>query len=100
MSGETVSSPSPVRVPSKDWVLAWVGSLTFLLDQWTKRLIHTHYHFRESHEILSPVFSLTYVRNMGAAFGLLNNLPAWIREPFFVCVPIVALVAIAVYFVK
>jgi signal peptidase II len=79
-------------------LLAAIASTVVLLDQWTKYLVHTRFHWGESVNILSSFFALTYVRNSGAAFGLLHRAPPQFRDPFFVIVPIVALTVIfAIY---
>ena len=44
---------------------------------------------RETENFVS--LSLNYVRNLGAAWGMLNNLPDTIRDPFFTIVMIIAL---------
>lgn len=73
-----------------------LGTTAFVvvLDQWTKHLVHSRFRWGESVPVLEGLFSLTYVRNMGAAFGLLHKAPAWFRDPFFIIVPIVALFVI------
>lgn len=47
----------------------WVTIVVFLLDMSTKWIIIRHFILQES-VFLLPVFSLSYVRNYGAAFGL------------------------------
>ena len=44
-----------------------------LLDQATKILVEQSFRLHESREILAPFFSLTYVRNYGAAWSLFNG---------------------------
>jgi len=72
-------------------LLAVVTVATLILDQWTKYLVHSTFKWGESVHLIPGFFSLTYVRNTGAAFGLMHKAPAWFREPFFIVVPIVAL---------
>lgn len=64
------------------------------LDQATKIWILNHYSLHESFTVIKGFFSITYVRNPGAAFGLLNTAPPNFRIPFFIAIPIIALVAI------
>lgn len=52
------------------WLLATV--VIFILDISSKFWIHTEFHLYESVNIL-PFFSLTYVRNIGAAFSLFEG---------------------------
>ena len=64
-----------------------------IVDQVTKGIVE---HSMELHQSidLAPFFALTYVRNTGAAFGVLGAMPASIRLPVFLIVTIVALGAI------
>ena len=81
----------------------FLGSLTgsvVILDQVTKYLIHHKFRLGESIPMIQNFFHLTYVRNTGAAFGLLADANPAFRVPFFVIVPIVALAAIAYIFKK
>ncbi len=70
------------------------------LDQWTKSLVINRFRLGESISIIEGFFSLTYVRNTGAAFGLLAGAHPAFRIPFFVIVPIIALIAIGLIFKK
>jgi signal peptidase II len=70
------------------------------LDQWTKHLVHAKFYWGQSVAIIADFFSLTYVRNSGAAFGLMHRAPAWFRDPFFLIVPSLALIIISVIFHK
>lgn len=44
--------------------------LVVVLDQWTKWLIRSNFTLGESQFLLEGIFSLTYIENRGAAFGL------------------------------
>ncbi len=81
-------------------LLGVVAVVSLALDQWTKWLVHSRFRVGESIELLDPVFALTYVRNKGAAFGILQTASAEFREPFFLLVPIVAIVAIGVLYYR
>ena len=59
------------------------------LDQATKEIVRRSMQLYESIPIF-PGFSLTYVRNPGAAFSMLSGAPASLRIPFFVGVTLVA----------
>lgn len=81
----------------------WLGLIAFVIlvvDQWTKFLVYTRFRWGESIEVLGDFFSLTYVRNFGAAFGLLQQAPTWFRDPFFLVVPLVASVIILAVYAK
>jgi signal peptidase II len=77
--------------------LAVVAALTVLvLDQVTKAIVARTMTVYESIPLL-PFFSLTYVRNTGAAFGLLGELPSTVRLPLFVAVTVGAVWALVSY---
>lgn len=85
----------------KKYIILLVLTLSFLiLDQWTKHLVHGSFAWGESRPVVKGVFSLTYVRNSGAAFGILHKAPPHLRDPFFIVVPLVALFVILFLFVR
>jgi len=76
-----------------------VPALVIAVDQWTKHLVLQRFRLGESLSLLPPIFSLTYIRNQGAAFGFLQGAPSVFREPFFIITPVVAFfVILIVYF--
>ena len=81
-------------------VLFSLISLIVLLDQIAKHLVLSWIPLGESRTIIPDFFDLTYVRNTGAAFGILAQAAPAFRVPFFVIVPLVALVAIGYVFKK
>ena len=70
--------------------------LVVVLDQLTKLWVVHHFILYESREIIPGFFSLTYLTNTGAAFGLLAGHPTWWRQLFFIGVAVIALTAIVV----
>ena len=66
-----------------------------LFDQLTKLFVLRTFQFQEMKPIIPGFFDLTYVRNTGAAFGFLAESHPEFRVPFFLIMPILALVAIA-----
>ena len=60
-----------------------------VLDQVTKAIVERSMLLHETIPLL-PVFALTYVRNAGAAFGVLGAAPAAIRLPLFIVVTLAA----------
>lgn len=77
--------------------LATLGALgVFALDQATKALVQQTMALHESIPLL-PFFSLTYVRNTGAAFGILRELSPALRLPLFVGVTLAAVWALTAY---
>jgi signal peptidase II len=75
-------------------LLAFFLPLLIGLDQWTKYMIHTRLRLYEAIPIIEGFFNITYVRNTGAAFGMLANADPTFRKPFFIIVPLVALASI------
>lgn len=76
---------------NKLFILAIVGGSVLILDQITKVYIDTVFHLYESVIIIPDFFSITYVRNPGAAFGLFAGQSSFFRTVFFSCVSLVAL---------
>ena len=70
-----------------------VALAVVVLDQVTKALVERSMDLHETIQLL-PVFSLTYVRNTGAAFGVLGAAPAAIRLPLFLLVTVAAVWAL------
>jgi signal peptidase II len=89
-----------IRIKRKYTILVVLTAFVILLDQITKYVIVDRFRYGESIPVIPGFFSLTYIRNTGAAFGLLAHSNPAFRIPFFVIVPIVALVAIAFIFRK
>src|SRR5262245_14821252 len=73
-----------------------VAILVVVIDQVTKAIVERTMTLYETIPLL-PIFSLTYVRNTGAAFGLLSGAPAGLRLPLFVLVTLVAFWALFSY---
>ncbi len=72
-----------------------ISAIIVVLDQATKLHIDYHFDLYESVPIIPGLFSLTYIRNQGAAFGILAE--SSIRVPFFITVSCLAVVAIIWY---
>ena len=61
-----------VTSTSKKWQLfACLVPLVLGLDQATKLYVHTTFALHESRPVIDNLFAFTYVRNSGAAFGML-----------------------------
>ena len=65
------------------------------LDQWSKTLATNNLMGRPNVVVIENVLSLTYHRNAGAAFGILQG-GRW----FFLIFAVIILVAIAIYYIK
>lgn len=72
------------------WVAAVIGAV-LLLDQYTKQLVMQRFRLYESMSVIPGFFNLTYVRNKGAAFGMLAGAHGPWRTAFFVAVSLAAL---------
>lgn len=77
--------------------LTLIGGGTIILDQITKLFIQKAFRLNESVVVVQDFFSLTYIRNPGAAFGLFADQSAGFRSIFFLLVSVVAL-SILLYF--
>lgn len=74
--------------------LLWIG-LLLLLDQVSKILIDSKMDLHQSIEVIKNFFYITYTRNTGAAFSILEG-----KMIFFYIVSVVALAAMLYYFRK
>src|SRR3989344_6638527 len=81
-------------------ILLSLAGLIIALDQITKLYIAHHFDLYESTRVIPNFFNITYIRNTGAAFGLLAKAPESFRIPFFIIVPLVALTIIILIFKK
>ncbi|MEI6353702.1 MAG: signal peptidase II [Methylococcus sp.] len=70
----------------------WLSALVLVIDQTTKRVVDTTLRLYESIPLL-PSFSLTYLRNQGAAFSFLSGAGGWQRW-FFIGLAVIASVMI------
>lgn len=71
----------------------WIAALAVLLiDQVSKYAVRATLTPGESIKLIEDVFHLTYVRNVGAAFGLFPG-----RQPFFIATSLLVLFAVAVF---
>ena len=67
------------------------------LDQFTKMCIHTKFDLGQTVQLINGYFNLTYVRNTGAAFGILGHSQPTFREIFFLSIPPIAVFIIIVF---
>ncbi|HAS53732.1 MAG: signal peptidase II [Nitrospirae bacterium GWC2_57_13] len=77
----------------------WAGAAAaavVILDQVTKYLIVAHVRMYEIITVIPGFFNVTHVRNRGAAFGMLSNMPELFRSLFFIAITLIAVVVIAV----
>ena len=85
----------------KKWLLfVLVVGAVLALDQSTKQYIDANFKLYESRTVLDGFFNLTYVRNSGAAFGMLARQdPKWLRL-FFLTVTALAVVIVTFYYYR
>ena len=74
--------------------LGIIGIVVVVLDQVTKQYIIDQFKHGESIGVISNFFNITYVRNYGAAFGILRDINPWIRDNFFLLMPPFAMTVI------
>lgn len=80
--------------------LIFVAVATVILDQATKAYIMQTMRLHESIPILPGFFSLTYIRNPGAAFGILASSSTGFRLLFFAITSLFALVLLGTIFFR
>ena len=77
---------------AKKWKL--VGTwliLIIVLDQLTKVIVDRTMPLHESIPVIDGLFSLTYVRNTGAAFGIFAGSHEAFRLPFLILISVIAI---------
>lgn len=79
-------------------VFALTATICLILDQLTKIYIDRNFALYESVKVVDNFFNITYVRNPGAAFGILAD--SSIRIPFFISVSVIACLGILWYMRK
>lgn len=83
---------------NKKYALFSVTAIVILiLDQITKAYIDKTMLLHDSIPVIQGFFSITYVRNPGAAFGILAGAPPFFRYIFFVGVTVAAVLLILHY---
>ena len=79
---------------TKYLILAALTPLILVADQLTKLYIDRSMKLYQSIPVIDGLFSITYLRNRGAAFSFLSS-ATW-RIPFFILASIIAIAAIMV----
>jgi len=72
----------------------FIAAIVVILDQLTKAAITTYFILHQSIEIISGFFNITYIRNPGAAFGILRDVSGTFRTLFLTSVSFAALIII------
>ena len=76
--------------------LAIVSLVVVALDQVTKNYILDAFQYGESMDVINNFFNITYVRNYGAAFGMLSKVDPSLRDTFFLMMPPFAMTVILI----
>jgi signal peptidase II len=78
-------------------VVLSIAGVAVVVDQVTKWYVRQHFTLYESISVIDSFFRITYARNAGGAFGLLNQgARAW-RLPFFLLASCVAVVVLLMF---
>ena len=103
MSAAAKSAEAPVAEGSGEWgkyvLVVSIALVIVIFDQITKIMVDADMKLYQSIPIIDGFFSLTYVRNTGAAFSMFADMSESYRVPFFAGVAITAAIAI-LYFVR
>jgi signal peptidase II len=83
-----------MKFESKWLVLATITGFLVAFDQLVKIYVHANFGLGESVTVVPDVFSITYVRNIGAAFGIFREMSEIFRKIFFLSMPPIAMVII------
>lgn len=88
------------KMHRKYYILIIIGSIFISLDQITKYYVAYLMDLYQSIEVIKDIFNITYTRNSGAAFGILNGMDSMLITVFFISVSIIAILVICVLFKK
>lgn len=81
-------------------ILTIITGGIIILDQFTKYLIHQALDLHQSYVIIEGFFSLTYIQNPGAAFGIFADAGVVFRTVFLTGVGFLAILFLCYYFQK
>lgn len=100
-----VDSRLDVAPPQAQSWKKWLLFVTLIgvvlgLDQSTKRYVDATFNLYESRPVVEGYFNLTYVRNSGAAFGLLARRDPQFLRLFFLSVTGLALAIVMFYYAR
>lgn len=71
-----------------------ISIVVVIADQLTKNYILKAFDYGESMDVIKNYFNITYVRNYGAAFGMLSKVDPSLRDTFFLLMPPFAMTVI------
>jgi signal peptidase II len=76
---------------------AAVVIFVLFLDRWTKWLIDTRLLLNQTISVIDDFFNITYVRNTGVAFGILDSLQSSLKGTLLAILTVAAIIAVIVY---
>ncbi len=97
MTDSKIANSAGPRPGQKYMILLAVSIVLIALDQYTKMIVHSSFDLGESVRVIKDYFNLTYVRNTGAAFGILGKSHETFRQVFFLTIPPVAVLIILLF---
>ena len=71
--------------------------VVLVLDRWTKGLIQSRMLLNQTILIIDGLFNITYVRNTGVAFGILDSVSSPIKTATLATLTLAAIVGVMVY---
>jgi len=95
VAASRITRPAFRDIMTRYRLLSIICLIILVVDQASKMYVDTHFRLHESLPVIDGFFHLTYVRNKGAAFGILAN--SAVRIPFFITVSVVAMIGILWY---
>jgi len=81
-------------------ILFSLSGLVLSCDQLTKQWVMAHLPFRDSIEVIKPIFSIMHTHNVGFAFGMMKRVPQAMQDIFFIGIPVFAMILIILIFIK
>jgi len=77
-----------------------ITSLTLLVDQVSKYFVAKRMVVGQSISLIDGYLRLTYIRNPGAAFGLLSSSSESFRVPFFLSISFLAIAMVLIFYLR
>src|SRR5436309_12719886 len=74
--------------------------LVFVVDHWTKWIVRTRMDLHDHIEVIPNYLRISYVRNSGVAFGLLEQIQSVWKPYLLAAMAVIAVIVIVVYSVR
>ncbi|HEX5000441.1 MAG TPA: signal peptidase II [Terriglobia bacterium] len=71
--------------------------IILILDRWTKALVLSRFELGDSIQVIDGLFDITYVRNNGIAFGILNSFGSPVQTVLLALFSTTAAVVVIIY---